>query len=163
MLKEVNRGTGSTCIFFHKSYLSQYVLEGKHPSSRWIMYNQYLNLSHEIFKPEAGDVVCLSENQKVSKCSEDKSRFVLGIVSTDSRMAMGKEYKGDDAIQLALAGRVPVKVKGKISRGDLLVSSENGFARACKYDENCQGSVVGKAMEGSNAELGKITALVTLQ
>lgn len=45
MLKEMIRGAGNTCIFFHNSYLSQYVLEGKHPSSGVDVFNGYLNLS----------------------------------------------------------------------------------------------------------------------
>lgn len=37
MFKEkMIQGAGNTYIFFHNSYLSQYVLEGKHPSSYWI-------------------------------------------------------------------------------------------------------------------------------
>lgn len=49
MLKEnMIRGTGNTCIFFHNSYLSQCVLEGKHPSSTtYDKYNLYINLSLE--------------------------------------------------------------------------------------------------------------------
>ena len=45
MLKEMIRGAGNTCIFFHNSYLSQYVLEGKHPSSTCIKYIPYKNFS----------------------------------------------------------------------------------------------------------------------
>jgi len=41
MLKEVIQGTGDTCIFFHNSYLSQYVLEGKHPSSTLMSWLNY--------------------------------------------------------------------------------------------------------------------------
>ena len=45
MLKEVIRGTGKTCIFFHNSYLSQYALEGKHPSSLSRCIYHYLKFS----------------------------------------------------------------------------------------------------------------------
>ena len=39
------RGTGNTCIFFHNSCLSQQVLEGKHPSSKKVMFLYYINIS----------------------------------------------------------------------------------------------------------------------
>ena len=45
MAKEVSRGTGNTCIFFHSSCLSQHVLEGKHPSSKNVMLPHYINIS----------------------------------------------------------------------------------------------------------------------
>ena len=47
MLKEMIRGAGNTCIFFHNPYLSQYVLEGKHPSSSVNVFIEYLNLLPE--------------------------------------------------------------------------------------------------------------------
>ena len=47
------RGTGSTCIFFHNWYLSQYRLEGKHPSlpSNW-MHSLYINFSYKMVEIE---------------------------------------------------------------------------------------------------------------
>ena len=47
MAKEMIRGAGKTCISFHNSCLSQHVLEGKHPSSRFIRYILYKKLSVE--------------------------------------------------------------------------------------------------------------------
>ena len=40
------QGTGKTCIFFnnsYNSYISKYVLEGKHPPSTWCTCNHLFN------------------------------------------------------------------------------------------------------------------------
>ncbi|MBS3124168.1 hypothetical protein J4437_06075 [Candidatus Woesearchaeota archaeon] len=42
------RETGSTCIFFHNSCLSQRVLEGKHPSSNTVEHmKRWAEAEHE--------------------------------------------------------------------------------------------------------------------
>jgi hypothetical protein len=117
---------------------------------------------------EAGDVVIIDvdNSDKVKKSSKAYDTKVAGIVSTKPHLTMGAEYAGDDAVILALAGRVPLKVtaeNGEILPGDLLTtSSKAGYAMKC--DERCVlGTVVGKAMESHKQGEGKIRALVTLQ
>ncbi len=65
MLKEMIRGAGNTCIFFHNAYLSQYVLEGKHPSSRCISDAYYKKFSFM----KTQKVAC--ENARVQLGDED--------------------------------------------------------------------------------------------
>ena len=47
----------------------------------------------------------------------------------------------------AVAGRVPVRVLGRINKGDRLVSAGNGVARAASEDESINASnVIGRAI-----------------
>lgn len=119
-------------------------------------------------KMEAGDVVIIDvENPgKVKKSYKAEDTAVAGIVSTKPHLTMGEEYKGPDAVRLAIAGRVPVKVtaeNGAIVPGDMLTTSSiQGYAMKCGQD--CRlGTVLGKALEPLKSGQGKITALVTLQ
>jgi hypothetical protein len=133
--------------------------------AEWIKTNDQL---------EAGDVVVIDlENpEKVKKSSKSYDTTVAGIVSTKPHMVIGEEYKGDDAIRLALTGRVPVKVtteNGPIQIGDLLTTSSTpGYAMKCPIDTpeqklQCMGAILGKALEPLESGEGKIIALVTLQ
>jgi hypothetical protein len=61
-------------------------------------------------------------------------------------------------VDVALLGRVPCKVEGTITKGDMLVSAGNGRARA---EANPRvGSVVGKALENFEGESGVIEVVV---
>jgi hypothetical protein len=119
-------------------------------------------------KPKAGDILCIakeSSNQNkgvVEKCDEDKSHLVIGVVTTKPHMVIGQEFKGEDAVEMTIAGRIPVNVIGEIKKGDLLVSSkERGFARACEKNEYCKGSIIAKSL--TNNEDGQVIAILTLQ
>lgn len=65
---------------------------------------------------------------------------------------------------LALMGRVPVKVtteNGAIRPGDLLtVASKPGYAMRCTQVKNCEGAIIGKALEILEKGEGKILVLV---
>jgi hypothetical protein len=65
---------------------------------------------------------------------------------------------GENVVTVALLGRVPCKVRGKISKGDMLVSGGSGFARP---ENNPQiGAVIGKALEDFDAVEGVIEVVV---
>jgi hypothetical protein len=63
-----------------------------------------------------------------------------------------------------MTGRVPVKVIGKISKGDRLVSAGNGRARAAKNNEATPFNTVGRSLEDklTNSE-GKVLAAVSVK
>lgn len=98
---------------------------------------------------------------------------VVGIVSTRPHLLMGMEIIKDDngniledvdAVKLALAGRVPVKVTGPVNIGDLLTTSSlPGHAMRCDDISICMGAIVGKALEENTDGEGVIVALVSLQ
>ena len=90
--------------------------------------------------------------------AEDSTRRVAGVVSTNPAYSMNSECQGEFVAELALTGRVPCKVRGKVSKGDMMVSAGGGFARA-EYSP-ILGSVIGKALEDFDGGEGVIEVVV---
>lgn len=78
---------------------------------------------------------------------------VAGVVSTDPAYIMNGHIKdNENAVCLALQGRVPCKVVGKIKKGDLLVTSGiPGTATSSKGDLKV-GTIIGKAIESYDSD-----------
>ena len=99
---------------------------------------------------------------KAEKAYDQK---ILGVISTNPGQVLGKKQNDDD-VQLALNGRVPVKVSssnGDIHAGDQLTSSSiPGVAMKATG----VGQVIGKALEDySNSDtsaVGKIMVFMNL-
>jgi hypothetical protein len=90
--------------------------------------------------------------------AEDGTRRVAGVVSTNPAHLMNGKLSGLNVVPVALQGRVPCKVRGKIQKGDMLISGGNGFARP---DLNPQiGTVIGKALEDFDGIDGVIEVVV---
>ena len=71
---------------------------------------------------------------------------------------MNAGLRADYPVTVALQGRVPCRVVGKVRKGDMMVSAGNGSARA---EDNPQlGSVIGKALENFDGDLGTIEVVV---
>lgn len=70
---------------------------------------------------------------------------VAGVVSTNPAHLMNSTLEGDHVVALALQGRVPCKVIGKVNKGDILVTSAiSGYAMV---DNNPKvGTIIGKAV-----------------
>lgn len=84
-----------------------------------------------------GTVVILGGEKEITSSKEEASIEVFGIVSTAPGFEMNSGA-GTDATHpfIALAGRVPCKVIGKVSKGQRLVtSSVAGYARAAFASE----------------------------
>jgi hypothetical protein len=90
--------------------------------------------------------------------AEDETRRVAGIVSSNPAHLMNSGLQGDHVVALALQGRVPCKVRGKIRKGDMLVSGGNGYARPT-HDPKI-GTIVGKALEDFDGSDGVIEVVV---
>jgi hypothetical protein len=89
--------------------------------------------------------------------AKDGTNKVAGVVSTDPAYAMNAKCPGI-AVALALQGRVPCKVRGKVEKGDMMISAGDGFARACINPTI--GSVIGKALENFNEIEGVVEVAV---
>jgi hypothetical protein len=89
--------------------------------------------------------------------AKDGTNKVAGVVSTDPAYAMNAKCPGI-AVALALQGRVPCKVRGKVEKGDMMISAGDGFARACINPTI--GSVIGKALENFNGIEGVVEVAV---
>ena len=68
------------------------------------------------------------------------------------------DVTGDPAVMLALQGRVPCKVRGNISKGDMMISAGGGYARPAINPS--VGTVIGKALENFSGDQGVIEVAV---
>jgi hypothetical protein len=103
---------------------------------------------------EPGDVVKLGGEKEITKTNTAYDKNVFGVVSTDPAFKMNSEA-GDDATHpyVALSGRVYCKVKGPVSKGDRLTTSdEPGVAQKADLDSelNSVYAVIGRSLESSN-------------
>ncbi len=90
--------------------------------------------------------------------ASDGSRKVAGVVSTNPAHLMNGMLVGENVVPIALQGRTPCKVRGKIQKGDMLVSAGSGYARP---ENNPQlGAVIGKALQDFNDVEGVIEVVV---
>lgn len=90
--------------------------------------------------------------------AEDSTRRVAGVVSSNPAYVMNSELTGMYVTPLALQGRVPCKVRGKVQKGDMMVSAGSGFARA-EYSP-ILGSIIGKALQNFDGVEGVIEVVV---
>jgi len=90
--------------------------------------------------------------------AQDETRKVAGVVSTNPAHLMNTELQGENVVALALQGRVPCKVRGKISKGDLMTSAGGGYARPT-HDPKI-GTIIGKALEDFDGVEGVIEVVV---
>lgn len=113
---------------------------------------------------QPGTVVALGGAAEITLAAEELSEDVFGVVSTQAGFVMNTDA-GDDATHpaIAVSGRVPVKVIGKVRKGDRLVSAGNGLARAGKKHEITSFNVIGRSLEHKHDDgEGVITAIVNL-
>lgn len=91
-----------------------------------------------------GTVLAFGGEKEVTLAGEETNK-VAGVVSAEPAYVMNSNIKCDHPVMIALIGRVPVKVVGKVSKGDMLVSAGNGFAKAVIAMPKV-GTVIGKAI-----------------
>jgi hypothetical protein len=106
---------------------------------------------------EPGTVVMIGGAAEVTAAT-DASRRVLGVISTNPAYVMNTDCDGEHVVVVAMTGRVPCRVTGKITAGDMLVAANNGFARA--EEDPKLGSVIGKALEDHAGDFGVIEIVV---
>lgn len=101
---------------------------------------------------EPGTVLEFGGEKEVT-LAQDSTTCVAGVVSTNPAYAMNAKCPGL-AVPIALQGRVPVKVRGIVKKGDMMISGGNGFARPSTSP--ILGSVIGKSLENFNGVEGVI-------
>jgi hypothetical protein len=105
-----------------------------------------------------GTVLMFGGDKEVTQCVHDMCSRVAGVVSTNPAYLMNSGLEGEHTVELALTGRVPTKVRGPISKGDLIVSAGDGHARAETLPR--VGTVIGKALEDFDGDSGVIEVVV---
>jgi hypothetical protein len=112
----------------------------------------------------AGTVVALGGTREVTAVSEDLSEDVFGVVSERAGFLMNGAA-GDDSTHppIAVSGRVPVRVIGRVKKGDRLVAAGNGLARSARRDEMTAFNVIGRSLENKEKDgEGVVEAIVKL-
>ena len=109
---------------------------------------QYADLA-EIYSAdseyEAGTVVKLGGSAEITMTTNHADTDVFGVVSTNPAFLMNKDAEG---LPVALTGRVPVKVIGRVAKGERLVSSDvPGVAWALGDDEYDARAIIGRSLE----------------
>jgi hypothetical protein len=113
---------------------------------------------------EPGTVVEIGGPAEITAATQDLSENVFGVISTNAAYLMNSSAGSDQTHPpIAVQGRVPVKVVGKIRKGDRLVSAGNGLARAGSRTEINTWNVIGRALENKlDNGVGTIEAVVKL-
>jgi hypothetical protein len=105
-----------------------------------------------------GTVVKFGGSAEITVCDHDHDPEIAGVVSTNPAYIMNAGLQGEHVTAVALTGRVPCHVQGPVRRGQMLVSAGNGRARAETHP--AMGTVIGKALEDFNGDIGTIEAVV---
>jgi hypothetical protein len=111
-----------------------------------------------------GTVVSLGGQAEITEVEEELSDEVFGVISTRAAYLMnGAAGSNETHPPVAVSGRVPVRVVGRVRKGDRLVSAGNGIARAASKSEMTPWNVIGRSLQNKN-DLGEgtIEAIVTL-
>lgn len=123
---------------------------------------QYADLA-EIYSADAeyepGTVVKIGGDAEITQTTEHADVDVFGVISTAPAYLMNKDAEG---LPVALQGRVPVKVIGKISKGERLVSSDvPGVAWALGNDAYDSRAIIGRALQSKeDGDPGVIEAVI---
>lgn len=94
-----------------------------------------------------GTVVEIGGLKEITAAIQELSENVFGVISTRAGFLMNGAA-GDDVTHppVAVNGRVPVRVIGKVKKGDRLVSAGRGLARAATKAEINAFNVLGRAL-----------------
>ena len=107
---------------------------------------------------EPGTVVCFGGSKEITVCSSNASSRVAGVISTNPSYIMNSGLQGEYVVPVTLQGRVPVRVTGIIAKGDMMVATADGRARAEKKPKI--GTVIGKALADFDGTDGVIEVVV---
>ena len=107
---------------------------------------------------EAGTVVKIGGDAEITMTTEHADSEVFGVISTDPAYLMNKDI---DGLPVALQGRVPVKVIGKVEKGQRLTSSDvPGLAWAADVSTPIQ-AIIGRSLENkTDGNEGVVEAVI---
>lgn len=95
---------------------------------------------------EVGTVLVFGGDKEVTIATAKEDHRIAGVVSDTAAYSMYGACPGDKNL-IALQGRVPCKVAGKIVKGDLLITSHIPGVAVSAGGNARAGTVVGKALE----------------
>jgi len=105
-----------------------------------------------------GTVVSFGGPLEITFCDTDQDPAVAGVVSANPAYKMNSGLVGEYVTSVALMGRVPCQVQGPVTKGALIVSAGNGRGR--EQINPPAGTIIGKALESFNGDVGTIEIVV---
>jgi hypothetical protein len=97
---------------------------------------------------EVGDVMILGGHAEITKCKNELSDAVFGVVSDSPAFLMNAQAGNNDSHPMvALKGRVMVKLQGTGRAGDRVVSAGNGEARVADLEECTAFNTLGRLIK----------------
>jgi hypothetical protein len=101
---------------------------------------------------EAGTVMTVCDHVDHETCACGIDDVAIGVISEKPAFLMNKDSNGQ---AIALKGRVPVRIKGAVKKGQRIYTWENGVASTTKTD-----SLIGIALESNNNSKEKLVECV---
>ncbi len=114
---------------------------------------------------DAGTVVELGGEREITASEYELSEDVFGVISATAAYLMNGAA-GDDVTHppVAVSGRVQVKVKGVVKKGQRLVSAGKGIARAAGTGEATAFNTIGRSLVNKTDDgVGTVLAMVTIK
>lgn len=114
---------------------------------------------------DPGTVVELGGIKEITAVRQELSDDIFGVISNTAAYLMNAGA-GDDNTHppVAVSGRVQVRVKGLVNKGDRLVSAGNGIARSARMNEATAFNTIGRALANKTTEgIGTIEAIVSIR
>jgi len=114
---------------------------------------------------EPGTVVELGGPAEITAVKYELSEDVFGVVSDNMAFLMNNGAGTDETHPaIAMTGRVRVRTKGQVRKGQRLVSAGEGYARAAQEGEATAFNVIGRALEDKiSDDFGIVEAIVTIK
>jgi hypothetical protein len=114
----------------------------------------------DIYEP--GTVVELGGANEITQVVKELTNDVFGVISTNAAYLMNAGAgENETHPPVAMNGRVPVKVTGKVKKGDRLVSAGNGYARAASESEITAFNIIGRSLQNKTSNgKGTVEAIV---
>jgi hypothetical protein len=150
----INLGTGGNLSTGSQgnagNIIGQWSLVGtSRMQATWADLAEYYTADHD-YQP--GTVLIFGGEAEVTTTNTKGDTRVAGVVSENPAFLMNQECPGT-RIALALQGRVPCQVMGKVKKGDLMITGPmHGVAIAAKNGKASVGSVIGKALSDYDSE-----------
>jgi hypothetical protein len=107
------------------------IMQGQASSALYADLAEKLTCSEEFVYPGTVMKVCETGQFDVEECGTEFARNVIGVVSENPAYLMNSDEKG---ITVAYTGKVHVRVKGPVGKGNPIVSAGEGVARGIRKD-----------------------------
>ena len=153
------RNFGHTDYRFNTIYANTF--DGQSTSAKYADLAERFE-ADQIYSP--GTVVELGGAKEITKVNDALCDKVFGVISSKAAYLMNSAAGSNETHPaVAVQGRVPVNVIGKVVKGARLVSAGNGLAKAASASEITPFNVIGRALQDKLTDgEGTIEAVVRL-